>query len=160
MVHRDLKPSNAVLRAGWTRHRAIRGKGSRLGMAELEVEQAPDSGLATVADKTRAGQVLGTRCYMSPEQARGEPVDKRTDVWSFGCLLFGMLAARRPFGSKGIVDTVTEILEQEPDWSALPQRHAAIRSSAASSMSAKDPHKRLQDSHGCADRNRRRGPGS
>ena len=57
---------------------------------------------------------------MSPEQARGDPVDKRTDIWSFGCLLFEMLAARRPFGNKGVVDTVTAILEQEPDWSALP----------------------------------------
>ena len=136
IVHRDLKPSNVVLQ-GWSDATSgdPRVRILDFGIAKLDVEQATDSDLPTVTDKTRPGRVLGTRFYMSPEQARGDPVDKRTDIWSFGCLLFEMLAARRPFGNKGIVDTVTVILEQEPDWSALPGT-PAIRSYSASSMSA------------------------
>jgi Tol biopolymer transport system component/tRNA A-37 threonylcarbamoyl transferase component Bud32 len=146
IVHRDLKPSNVVLQ-GWSGATSgdPRVRILDFGIAKLDVEQAPDSDLATVADKTRPGRVLGTRFYMSPEQARGEPVDKRTDIWSFGCVLFEMLAARRPFGNKGIVDTVAAILEQEPDWSALPGDTPQFVRTLLRRCLRKDPDKRLHD---------------
>ena len=65
--------------------------------------------------------ILGTVEYMSPEQARGKLVDKRTDVWAFGCVLFQMLAGRAPFTRATTLDTLTAILEREPDWSLLPR---------------------------------------
>src|SRR5258705_1621922 len=71
-------------------------------------------------DATAAGVILGTAAYMSPEQARGKPVDRRSDVWSFGCLLFECLAGRPAFSGDTVSDLIARILEREPDWSALP----------------------------------------
>ena len=70
---------------------------------------------------------------MSPEQARGQAVDKRTDIWAFGCVLFEMLSGRRPFGGDTITDTFVSILEREPDWTALPAEHPrpSVRCSTA-----------------------------
>ena len=72
------------------------------------------------ADATHDGLILGTGAYMSPEQARGQAVDKRTDVWAFGCVLYEMLAGRRAFSGETISDTIAAILGREPDWTALP----------------------------------------
>ena len=63
---------------------------------------------------------MGTAAYMSPEQARGLPVDKRTDIWAFGCVLYEMLTGRVAFAGDTISDSIAKILEREPDWSALP----------------------------------------
>jgi serine/threonine protein kinase len=69
---------------------------------------------------TLAGVVLGTAAYMAPEQARGKAVDKRADVWAFGCVLYEMLASRRAFDGEEVSDTLAAVLRAEPDWSALP----------------------------------------
>ncbi len=69
---------------------------------------------------TRGGAILGTAAYMSPEQARGQPVDKRTDIWAFGCVLYEMLTGRMAFPGQTVSDVIAAILEREPDWSALP----------------------------------------
>jgi serine/threonine-protein kinase len=69
---------------------------------------------------TRAGMILGTAAYMSPEQARGKPVDKRADIWAFGCLLYEMLTGKRLFAGETVSDTLAAVLTAEPDWSALP----------------------------------------
>ena len=66
--------------------------------------------------------ILGTAAYMRPEQARGKPVDKRTDVWAFGCVLFEMLAGKRAFEGETVSDTLAAILKKEPDWAALPEQ--------------------------------------
>ena len=69
---------------------------------------------------TRMGVILGTAAYMSPEQARGQAIDKRTDIWAFGCVLYEMLTGRTAFGRTTVPDTIAAILEREPDWSLLP----------------------------------------
>jgi Tol biopolymer transport system component len=119
IVHRDLKPANIVLQ------RAT----SSAGTPSVKVL---DFGLATTVNdgvnveerstelRTEAGRILGTPAYMSPEQARGLPVDKRTDIWAFGCVVFEMLSGHRPFGGDSATDMVARILEREPDWTLLP----------------------------------------
>jgi serine/threonine protein kinase len=69
---------------------------------------------------TRAGVLLGTAAYMSPEQARGQPVDKRTDIWAFGCVLYEMLTGKRAFAGTDVSDSLARVLMKEPDWEALP----------------------------------------
>ena len=72
---------------------------------------------------TREGAILGTAAYMSPEQARGQPVDKRTDIWAFGCVLYEMLTGGvAPSGATTIRDTIAAVLEREPDWSGVPEQ--------------------------------------
>jgi eukaryotic-like serine/threonine-protein kinase len=75
----------------------------------------------TVVGATRVGVVLGTAAYMSPEQARGLPIDARTDVWAFGCVLFEMLSGRQTFAADATSDSIAKIFERDPDWSALPK---------------------------------------
>src|SRR6185295_10200635 len=104
----------------------------------------PDSPTATGL-RTEDGMFLGTPAYMSPEQARGQTVDARADVWAFGCVLYEMLTARSPFSGKTVPDTIAHVLEREPDWSALPAATApSIRRVLVRCLS-KDPKRRLRD---------------
>ena len=118
IVHRDLKPANIkitpegdvkVLDFGLAK--AVSGDGSA-----PDLSQSP----TITVGGTREGAIVGTAAYMSPEQARGRPVDKRTDIWAFGCVLFEMLSGKRAFSGDTISDTIAAILEREPDWSLLP----------------------------------------
>ena len=96
-------------------------------------------------DGTREGVIAGTAAYMSPEQARGKAVDKRTDIWAFGCVLYEMLTARPAFRGETVSDTIAAILEREPDWSALPaQTPPSIRRLLQRCLE-KDPKRRLRD---------------
>ena len=81
---------------------------------------AAHSPTITSPPMTRAGVLLGTAAYMSPEQARGLPIDKRTDIWAFGCLLLETLTGRPAFAGATVSDTIARILERDPDWRALP----------------------------------------
>ncbi|HEX5031772.1 MAG TPA: protein kinase [Candidatus Eisenbacteria bacterium] len=117
IVHRDLKPGNVMVTpSGDVKvldFGIAKGDGVAVGAA------APTS--ATVAQTmTGEGVILGTAAYMSPEQARGLTVDRRSDVWSFGCVLFECLAGARPFQGQTVTDVIVRVLEREPDWSALP----------------------------------------
>ena len=75
---------------------------------------------AASASASRDGVLIGTAAYMSPEQARGEAIDKRTDIWSFGCVLYEMIAGRRAMTGATVSETIAAVLEREPDWTALP----------------------------------------
>ena len=118
IVHRDLKPGNVML----TPEGAV--KVLDFGIAKgdgVAVGSPAAPGSATVQQTmTGEGVILGTAAYMSPEQARGLPVDRRSDVWSFGCVLFECLAGTRPFQGQTVTDVIVRVLEREPDWSALP----------------------------------------
>ncbi|MDX1644777.1 MAG: protein kinase, partial [Thermoanaerobaculia bacterium] len=117
IVHRDLKPANIKLTPGGT------VKVLDFGLAKAWDEPA-DSGLThsptLTAQMTLAGVILGTASYMSPEQARGKPADKRADIWSFGVVLFEMLAGGRVFGGETVTDILGAIVHKEPEWERLP----------------------------------------
>jgi len=143
IIHRDLKPANIkitphgvvkVLDFGLAK--AFMGDGSGAGLSQLPT---------VTAAGTREGLILGTPAYMSPEQARGRAVDKRTDIWAFGCVLYEMLTGRAPFGGDTVSDVIAAILEREPDWRALPgDTPTAVRRLLRRSLE-KEPERRLRD---------------
>jgi eukaryotic-like serine/threonine-protein kinase len=121
IVHRDLKPANVkitpddvvkVLDFGLAK--ALANENEHGAASDL-----PNSPTIT-SEETRTGVILGTAAYMSPEQARGKPLDKRTDVWAFGCVLYEMLTGTIAFGGESASDAIAAILERDPDWSRLP----------------------------------------
>jgi serine/threonine protein kinase len=117
IIHRDLKPANIKITPDET------VKILDFGLAKIVGGDGPSSDLSSAPmddGVRRAGPIIGTAAYMSPEQARGLPVDKRTDIWAFGCVLYEMVTGRVAFPGETISDSIAKILEREPDWSALP----------------------------------------
>ena len=94
---------------------------------------------------TGAGTILGTAAYMSPEQARGKPADKRADIWAFGCVLFEMLTGERPFAGETLTETLAAILERNVDWTKLPARTPETVRAVLRRSLEKDPRRRLRD---------------
>ena len=94
---------------------------------------------------TGVGVILGTAAYMSPEQARGRPVDKRSDIWAFGCVLYEMLTGRRTFQGEDVSDTLASILRDEPDWSLIPSTVSPTVRRYLQRCLAKDPSQRVHD---------------
>jgi Protein kinase domain len=120
IIHRDLKPGNIKL---------TRGGGIKVldfGIAKVLSGGDDQVATATTMERTREGTVVGTAAYMSPEQARGEAVDTRTDIWAFGCVLFEMLAGRRAFDARTSADTLALVLKTDPDWPRLPAGDRAL----------------------------------
>ena len=118
IVHRDLKPANLKVSPQGT----VKVLDFGLAKAIWGTEERPDLAqpTAAAADGTVTGQILGTPAYMSPEQARGAEVDQRTDIWAFGCLLYELLAGKRAFERGSVSATTAAVMENEPDWQALP----------------------------------------
>jgi len=120
IVHRDLKPANIKLTLDGKVKVLDFGLAKAYGGDTAE-ESSSDSQSPTMsAQATKAGLILGTAAYMSPEQARGKPVDKRADIWAFGVVLFEMLTGKRLFTGGTVSDTLASILKEEPDWTLLP----------------------------------------
>jgi serine/threonine protein kinase len=142
MVHRDLKPANVKITAGGTVKLLDFGLAKRTDdAARADVMQSP----TVTAFNSGRGGIVGTAAYMSPEQARGQLVDKRTDIWAFGCVLYEMLAGRSPFGRGTVSDTLVAILEREPEWTALPTQTPASVTHLMRRCLEKDPRRRLRD---------------
>ena len=120
VVHRDLKPSNIKLRSDGTVKILDFGLAKALEPPGSLPADAANVPTLTSAALTRHGVILGTAAYMSPEQARGQAVDKRTDIWAFGCVLFEMLTGRRAFPGETISDTIAAVLDKAPEWNRLP----------------------------------------
>ena len=142
IVHRDLKPANIRL----TGRGAV--KVIDFGLARLtdaDVAAADPHGNPTGLSGTRQGIILGTVAYMSPEQARGERVDKRADIWAFGCVLYEMHSGRCAFDAGTVSETIARILEREPDWDALPASVPPTVRRLVERCLRKDPARRLHD---------------
>ena len=117
IVHRDLKPANIKLTLDGT----VKVLDFGLAKAVSDTDRRSAAEATTTANvETRDALIRGTAAYMSPEQARGQELDKRTDIWSFGCVLFEMLAGHSPFAQQTPSDTIAAILEREPEWTMLP----------------------------------------
>ena len=114
-----------------------------MGSMPVGVSMSPT---ITTPAMTHAGVILGTAAYMSPEQARGKPVDKRADIWAFGCVLFEMLSGRRPFPKEETVsDTLAGILKGEPAWNTLPADTPQQIRTLVERCLRKDVRRRLPD---------------
>jgi Tol biopolymer transport system component len=139
VFHRDLKPANVIVTPHGT------AKVLDFGLAKPCSAAAEPGSSTDAVFSTEAGRVLGTPTYMAPEQARGKPVDKRVDLWAFGCVLFECLTGRRTFAGETVSDVLAAVLEREPDWSRLPAATPAHVRALLGRCLEKDPRMRLRD---------------
>src|SRR5262245_3217965 len=152
IIHRDLKPANIKQRPDGTVKvldfglaKALDSEAGEAGRAGVAGRDVTDSPTMTSPAMTQAGVILGTAAYMSPEQARGKPVDKRADIWAFGVVVFEMLAGRRAFEGDDISITLAAVMMKEPEWRALPASTPLGLRRLLTRCLKKDPKARIRD---------------
>jgi hypothetical protein len=146
VVHRDLKPANVKLTPDGKVKVLDFGLAKALDAAASQGDGRDASMSPTITSLgTVSGVILGTAAYMSPEAARGRTVDKRADVWAFGCMLYEMLSGKLAFAGETVSDTMAAVLTREPDWAALPARTSPLVRGLLARCLQKDPKERLRD---------------
>ena len=143
IIHRDLKPAN--IKVSSESKVKVLDFGLAKAMSGDPVKSEVSESPTITRDATATGVILGTAAYMSPEQARGKQVDKRTDIWAFGCVLYEALTGNWAFEGDTLTDTIATVLKNEPKWDVLPENTPANIRTLLHRCLQKDPHRRLHD---------------
>jgi len=144
IIHRDLKPANVKVRPDGTVKVLDFGLAKALD-PPVSTGVSQDSPTITSPAMTMRGVILGTAAYMSPEQARGRAVDRRADIWAFGCVLYEMLSGRRPFAGDDVSEILERVIDREPDWGTLPDSVPPVLERFIRRCLEKKPEERLHD---------------
>ena len=145
VIHRDLKPANIKLRPDGTVKVLDFGLAKAFEPEAGSVSASMSPTISLTAAATQMGMVIGTAAYMAPEQAKGRVVDKRADVWAFGCVLYEMLTGRRTFDGDDISEVMAGVIKSEPEWDELPTELPPALRTYLRRCLQKDPRERIRD---------------